>query len=42
MGETVGQLMLEVLEDPDREPRRIVLEAQLVGNASIGRARQGK
>ena len=42
MGEAVGQLMLEVLEDPDREPRRIVLEAQLVGNASIGRARQGK
>lgn len=42
MGEAVGQLMLEVLEDPDREPRRIVLEAQLVGNASIGRAKQGK
>lgn len=37
MGQAAGQLTLNLLQDPDRPPEKIVLPARLVGSASIGR-----
>ena len=38
MGEAAARLILNVLEDPQREPEKIILPAKLVGSSSIGRA----